>query len=897
MPRGQDAQFNLRVRLPDDFVIPSPVNSLTLIATVSITRRSNALIQRNISTNAFDQDVNARPFTIPASNLAQGPVTVTIVSVRQIRGESQEWEIGSPRSLTFRQEAPPPVDPETYTLAAVYNPTGPFRIMVGGSYTAPTLVITPATIPDGIDRNIQDLQGTVDVNTPGTYTLSQTVTDVTQGGRSQQVTATYQVIVSVHTLTVAFSPTSDSVIVGNVAPARTLTVTPATAPTGWIRSGLDVWNPALNLNTVGTYVLTRTVTDRRGTVTVTGSATYTLMVLADDGAHPGIMVMFNPPTREVVVGDRIGAIDGQPSISPINAPTGWTRDESGVWDRDPPVEVGEDWRNAAWTRVGTYVYTYTVRDTKSGEEDEVASAMLTVIVQEPIQPPPAPVFSADPTAITVTAGGGSESVRITSTIAQRVLPSPTNSEMISVSPAEQQVTAGGAAIFDISAPSESSPGDVTARFVGDNTNEFVDISVTIRLALHTIRITLTTNLVYIRQGSSTYDAPATSSITPDPAPTGWTRMITDDTGNVNLNMEGRYVVTRTVTDTRGTVTVTGSATYTVAVINPVLSYDGDDPIEVNENGDAVRVAISTNHPQGDTISATTVPRSLNVVRVRPSNGRLFMPGSVYFDITAPDEMGAQANFTNENVAIQFSSDASGVLRLGVTIIDDDDPLPDFNMRISGGRLSDRSAWFFTVSPTANTPSEASGASLTVTAPNTIRVSRLSATYTGSSVGFTFLPVNPQAAGSADITVVVTKEGFNTQTLSITVPWVAVPPTATIAVSFTTTRPVVTLVTINGMRYQRSVRELEITATIPVVWTSDIDVGYSQDDSIELYTQVPDVGGRVFLNQEVTGTITIEMGETSASVRRNVVRYVLDPGLDDPNPGDGDDDPNPGDGPG
>jgi hypothetical protein len=189
-------------------------------------------------------------------------------------------------TITIEKEIPD-------TVAPVITLTGGSTVVViGGTYTPPTCEVT-----DNLDTHLECVVGgdTVDVNTLGTYVVTYNVTDVA-GNVATEVT---------HTVEVTDVPDTEAPVItltgGDMEVIQGETYTP---PVCTVSDNVDanlvcvVAGDVVDVNTLGTYVVTYNVSDAAGNAAT--EVTFTVTVVADplqnDPLNGGEQTIFDTDT-------------------------------------------------------------------------------------------------------------------------------------------------------------------------------------------------------------------------------------------------------------------------------------------------------------------------------------------------------------------------------------------------------------------------------------------------------------------------------------------------------------------------------------------------------------------------------------------------------------------------
>ena len=273
-------------------------------------------------------------------------------------------------TLTYRvSDAAGNIATATRTVTVIYVDTTPPVITLTGGASVQVLqgqaYVEPGyTATDNIDGNVTarvTVTGTVNTNTPGTYTLTYRVSDAA----GNAATAT-------RTVTVIYVDTTPPVITLNGA--TTMQINQGTAYTepgytatdntdGNVTSRVAVTG-TVNVNTVGSYTLTYTVSDAAGNV---ATATRTVQVLYVDRTPPVITL-----TGAAAMQIDQGTAYTEPGYTAIDS------DDGNITNQ---VTVAG---SVAINVPGAYTLTYSVSD-KAGN---VGSARRTVTVAAVIIVPP-----------------------------------------------------------------------------------------------------------------------------------------------------------------------------------------------------------------------------------------------------------------------------------------------------------------------------------------------------------------------------------------------------------------------------------------------------------------------------------------------------------------------------
>ena len=362
------------------YVVPADTAYATSEATLNVTTVSaqNSVLDGHSPEYGIGTGGDSASFNITGTNtlafkdtpLAQDYTVNVTASGGSVFEDGNNWRM---LKITVADNKPPVI-----TL----NGANPDSVPVGSTYAEPGYSCADDT-DDDKDLRLHRDDSDLDVNTPGTYTITYTCTDLS----GNMATDTRTVMV------VAAGPpadTTDPVITINGSSELTITAGTTYAEQG--AACTDDTDGSLQVTTTGTvdtsspgtYTVTYACTDSSGngstisrTVTVVAAADNTLPTITINGDNPLTITVGSTYTDDgATCTDDIDA-------SPVLATT-------GTVDTDRP---------------GTYTITYTCTDSSGNPSTATRTVTVIAMDTEPPEDNTPPTITLDgPSAVTVTAG-------------------------------------------------------------------------------------------------------------------------------------------------------------------------------------------------------------------------------------------------------------------------------------------------------------------------------------------------------------------------------------------------------------------------------------------------------------------------------------------------------------
>ena len=460
-----------------------------------------------------------------APSVGRHPVNVT-ASGSGVFGDGNSWRMLEIAVAGTDTDTTPP----DITLIG----DDPYTVQAGSTYADPGYSCADETDAVGDLRLELDDSG-LDVNAPGTYTLTYTCTDLSGNASTDTRTVTV----------VAAGPpadTTDPVITLN-GPS-TLTITAGTAYTEQGAACTDDTDGSLQVTTTGT-------------VDTSSPGTYTVTYACTDSSGNGSTI-----SRTVTV---VAAADNTlPTITingdnPLTITVGSTYEDAGATctdETDGSLPVTTD-STVNISMQGTYTVTYTCTDLSNNTD--IDTRIVEVVAAEPLADTTDPVITIiGDDRLTITVGSTYEDAGATCTDDTDPAPTVTTSGTVDASsPGTYTVT--------YACTDSSGNGSTISRTV-----TVVDTTDPVITIIGDDRLTITV-------GSTYEDAGATCTDDTDPAPTVTT------SGTVDASSPGTYTVTYACTDSSGngstisrTVTVVAAADNTL----PTITINGDNPLTI-----------------------------------------------------------------------------------------------------------------------------------------------------------------------------------------------------------------------------------------------------------------------------------------------------------------------------
>ncbi len=419
----------------------------------------------------------------------------------------------------------------------------PYTVQAGSAYADPGYSCADETDAVGDLRLELDGSG-LDANTPGTYTITYTCTDLS--GNMATDTRTVTVAAAADTIPPIITldgPSAVTVTAGTAFDDPGVTCTDETDP----NPSLDFDIVDIDLNTPGDYTVTYTCTDSSGN---SSTATWTVTVIAMDAEPPEDNI---PP---------IITLDG-PSAVTVTASTAF--DDPGVTctdETDPNPSLDFDIVDIDLNTPGDYTVTYTCTD--SSGNSSTATWTVTVIAMD-AEPPednnPPTITLNGLSAVTITAGTTYTEQGATCT--DDTDPAPT-------------VTTTGTV-------DTSSPGTYTVTYAcTDSSGNGSTISRAVTVVAAETPIDTTDPVIAIN-GSSELTIQAGSTYTEQGA------TCTDDTdgslqvtttGTVDTSNPGTYTVTYACTDSSGNGSTISRTVTVVDTTDPVIAINGSSELTI-----------------------------------------------------------------------------------------------------------------------------------------------------------------------------------------------------------------------------------------------------------------------------------------------------------------------------
>ena len=632
-----------------------------------------------LAANSFQQNLG-NWYVVPedtAYGISEGTLNVTTVSAQNsvLDGHSPEYGIGSGgESALFNmtgdalmfKDAPPvgrhPVN-VTASGSGVFGDGNSWRMLeiavagTGTDATPPTITLIgddPLTIPAGSayadpgyscaddtdavgDLRLELNDSGLDVNTPGTYTVTYTCTDLS--GNMATDTRTVTVAAAADTIPPIITldgPTAVTVTAGTAFDDPGVTCTDETDP----NPSLDFDIVYIDLNTPGDYTITYTCTDASGNDAT--AVTWTVTVIAMGAEPPEDST---PPTI---------TLNG---LSAVTITAGTTYMEQGATctdDTDPAPTVTTS-GTVDTSNPGTYTVTYTCTDS-SGNGSTISRTVTVVDTTDPV------IIINGSSELTITAGTTYTEQGATCTDDTDPAPTVTTSGTVDTSnPGTYTVTY---TCTDASGNS-ATPVTRTVTVIAMGAEPPED-STPPTITLNGLSaVTITAGTTYMEQG-------ATCTDDTDPAPTVTT------SGTVDTSNPGTYTVTYTCTDSSGNGSTISRTVTVVDTTDPVIIINGSSELTIT--------AGTTYTEQGATCTDDTDPAPTVTTSgtVDTSN-----PGTYTVTYTCTDSSGNGSTIsrtvtvvdtTDPVIIINGSSEltitaGTTYTEQGATCTDDTDPAP------------------------------------------------------------------------------------------------------------------------------------------------------------------------------------------------------------------------------
>ena len=564
----------------------------------------------------FDMTGNALMFK-DAPSVGRHPVNVTASGSGVFEGENSWRMLEIAVAGTGTDTTPPDI-----TL----DGANPYTVQAGSTYADPGYSCADETDAVGDLRLELDDSG-LDVNAPGTYTLTYTCTDLS--GNMATDTREVTVVAAADTIPPIITldgPSAVTVTASTAFDDPGVTCTDETDP----NPSLDFDTVDIDLNTPGDYTVTYTCTDSSGN---SSTATWTVTVIAMDA---------EPPEADTT--DPVITINGD---NPLTITVGSTYEDAGATctdETDGPRQVTTD-STVNISMQGTYTVTYTCTDLSNNTD--IDTRIVEVVAAEPLADTTDPVITIiGDDRLTITVGSTYEDAGATCTDDTDPAPTVTTSGTVDASnPGTYTVTYTCTDLSGNMATDTRTVTVVAAETPADTTDPVITI-------IGDDRLTITV-------GSTYEDAGATCTDDTDPAPTVTT------SGTVDASNPGTYTVTYTCTDLSNNTDIDTRIVEVVAAepladtTDPVITINGDDRLTITV-GSTYEDAGAT--CTDDTDPAPTVTTSGTV---DASN-----PGTYTVTYTCTDLSGNMATDTRTVTVVAAETPADTTDPV-ITIIGDD----------------------------------------------------------------------------------------------------------------------------------------------------------------------------------------------------------------------------------
>ena len=289
----------------------------------------------------------------------------------------------------------------------------PYTVQAGSTYADPGYSCADETDAVGDLRLELDGSG-LDANTPGTYTVTYTCTDLS--GNMATATRTVTVAAAADTIPPIITldgPSAVTVTAGTAFDDPGVTCTDETDP----NPSLDFDTVDIDLNTPGDYTVTYTCTDSSGN---SSTATWTVTVIAMDA---------EPPEADTT--DPVITINGD---NPLTITVGSTYEDAGATctdETDGSLPVTTD-STVNISMQGTYTVTYTCTDLSNNTD--IDTRIVEVVAAEPLADTTDPVITIiGDDRLTITVGSTYEDAGATCTDDTDPAPTVTTSGTVDAS--------------------------------------------------------------------------------------------------------------------------------------------------------------------------------------------------------------------------------------------------------------------------------------------------------------------------------------------------------------------------------------------------------------------------------------------------------------------------------
>ena len=528
-----------------------------------------------------------------APSVGRHPVNVT-ASGSGVFGDGNSWRMLEIAVAGTGTDATPP--------DIILHGANPYTVQAGSAYDDPGYSCADETDAVGDLRLELDGSG-LDVNAPGTYTITYTCTDLS--GNMATATRTVTVAAAADTIPPIITldgPTAVTVTAGTAFDDPGVTCTDETDP----NPSLDFDTVDIDLNTPGDYTVTYTCTDSSGNDAT--AVTWTVTVIAMDA---------EPPEADTT--DPVITINGD---NPLTITVGSTYEDAGATctdETDGSLPVTTD-STVNISMQGTYTVTYTCTDLSNNTD--IDTRIVEVVAAEPLADTTDPVITIiGDDRLTITVGSTYEDAGATCTDDTDPAPTVTTSGTVDASnPGTYTVTYTCTDLSGNMATDTRTVTVVAAETPADTTDPVITI-------IGDDRLTITV-------GSTYEDAGATCTDDTDQAPTVTT------SGTVDASNPGTYTVTYTCTDLSGNM---ATDTRTVTVVAAETPADTTDPVITIIGDDRLTITVgSTYEDAGATCTDETDGTLTPVVTGTVDTDR---PGTYTITYTCTDLSGNMATDT------------------------------------------------------------------------------------------------------------------------------------------------------------------------------------------------------------------------------------------------------------
>ena len=578
-----------------------------------------------LAANSFQQNLG-NWYVVPedtAYGISEGTLSVTTVSAQNsvLDGHSPEYGIGSGgESALFNmtgdalmfKDAPPvgrhPVN-VTASGSGVFGDGNSWRMLeiavagTGTDTTPPTITLdgaNPLTIPAGSayadpgyscaddtdavgDLRLELNDSGLDVNTPGTYTVTYTCTDLS--GNMATDTRTVTVAAAADTIPPIITldgPTAVTVTAGTAFDDPGVTCTDETDP----NPSLDFDIVDIDLNTPGDYTVTYTCTDSSGNDAT--AVTWTVTVIAMDAEPPEADT--TDPVITIIGDDR------------LTITVGSTYEDAGATctdETDGSLPVTTD-STVNISMQGTYTITYTCTDLSNNTGIDTRIVEVVAAGPPADTTPPTITINGDD-RLTITVGSTYEDAGATCTDeTDGSLPVTTDSTVNISMQGTYTITYTCTDLSNNTGIDTRTVTVVAAETPADTTDPVITID-------GSSELTITAGTTYTERGATCTDE------------TDGSLQVTTD-GTVDTSNPGTYTVTYTCTDLSGNM---ATDTRTVTVVAAETPADTTDPVITIDGSSELTITAGTTYTEqgatctDDTDPAPTVTTSGTVDTSRP----------------------------------------------------------------------------------------------------------------------------------------------------------------------------------------------------------------------------------------------------------------------------------------